>query len=64
MQIEYIQSGDYQIPNLIGNREPEGTLTKYGLMRRNFLKEHRSGIYSGLGYARRPFPRARAYPRL
>ena len=48
MQIEYIQSGDYQIPNLIGNREPEGTLTKYGLMRRNFLKEHRSGIYSGL----------------
>ena len=48
MQIEYIQSGDFQIPNLIANKEPEGTLTKYGLMRRNFLKEHRSGVYSGM----------------
>ena len=48
MQIEYIQSGDFQIPNLIANKEPEGTLTKYGLMRRSFLKEHRRGVYSGM----------------
>ena len=48
MQIEYIQSGDFQIPNLTANKEPEGMLTKYGLMRRNFLKEHRRGVYSGM----------------
>ena len=48
MQIEYIQSGDFQIPNLTANKESEGMLTKYGLMRRNFLKEHRRGVYSGM----------------
>ena len=48
MQIEYIQSGDFQIPNLIANKEPQEPLTKYGLMRRSFLKEHRRGIYSGM----------------
>ena len=48
MQIEYIQNGDYQIPNLIANSEPEEPLTKYGLMRKNFLKEHRRGIYTGM----------------
>ncbi|MBQ2141102.1 MAG: TnpV protein, partial [Acidaminococcaceae bacterium] len=36
------------IPNLIANSEPEEPLTKYGLMRRNFLKEHRRGTYSGM----------------
>ena len=48
MQIESIQNGDYQIPNLIANSEPEEPLTKYGLMRKNFLKEHRRGIYTGM----------------
>jgi hypothetical protein len=48
MELEYIKSGDYLIPNLVANEEPEGTLTKYGLMRRSFLKEHRSGIYTGM----------------
>ena len=48
MQIEYIQSGDFQIPNLTANKEPEGMLTKYGLMRKNFLKENRNGVYSGM----------------
>ncbi|WP_330392021.1 TnpV protein [Butyrivibrio fibrisolvens] len=43
-----MQSGDYLIPNLIANSEPEEPLTKYGLMRRNFLKEHRRGTYSGM----------------
>ena len=38
----------YLIPNLISNREPEGELRKFGRMRRQYLKEHRSGIYSGL----------------
>ena len=48
MKLQYIYSGDFQIPNLVANKEPEESLTKYGLMRRNFLKENRRGIYSGM----------------
>ena len=48
MELTYIQNGDYLIPNLVANSEPEEPLTKYGLMRKNFLKEHRRGTYSGM----------------
>ena len=48
MKLEYVRCGDYMIPNLKANEEPEGSLTKYGLMRRDYLKEHRGGIYAGL----------------
>ena len=48
MELEYIKSGDYLIPNLIANNEPNEPLTKYGLMRHAYLKEHKRGIYSGL----------------
>ena len=48
MNLEYVKCGDYMIPNLKANEEPENPLTKYGLMRRSFLKEHRKGVYSGL----------------
>jgi len=48
MKLEYIECGDYMIPKLKANEEPVEPLTKYGLMRRKYLKEHRSGIYAGL----------------
>jgi hypothetical protein len=48
MKLTYEKNGDYLIPNLLPNEEPEKALTKYGLMRRNFLKEHRKGIYQGM----------------
>lgn len=48
MNIEYEKCGDYLIPNLTANREPSEPLTKYGLLRRSYLKEHRRGIYSGM----------------
>ena len=48
MKLEYIQNGDYQIPNLVPDQEPEEMLTKYGQMRMNYLREYRSGIYQGL----------------
>jgi hypothetical protein len=38
MELEYIKTGDYYIPTLMANKEPEEPLTKYGLMRRHFLK--------------------------
>lgn len=48
MNITYEKCGDYLIPNLIPNPEPEGELRKFGLMRKSYLKNYRRGIYSGL----------------
>ncbi len=48
MNITYEKNGDYLIPNLISDPEPEGELRKFGLMRKRYLKEHRSGIYQAM----------------
>lgn len=48
MNITYEKCGDYLIPNLIPNPEPEGELRKFGLVRKSYLENHRRGIYSGL----------------
>ena len=36
------------IPNIIPEPEPEGELRKFGLMRKHYLKEYKSGIYQGM----------------
>lgn len=48
MNITYEKNGDYLIPNLISDPEPEEELRKFGLMRKHYLKEHRSGIYQAM----------------
>lgn len=48
MNITYEKCGDYLIPNLIPDPEPEGKLRKFGLMRKFYLENYRRGIYSGL----------------
>jgi hypothetical protein len=48
MNITYEKCGDYLIPNLIPDSEPEGELRKFELMRKSYLENHRRGIYSGL----------------
>ena len=48
MNITYEKCGDYLMPNLIPDPEPEGELRKFGLMRKSYLENHRRGIYSGL----------------
>ena len=48
MNLTYEKCGDYLIPNLIPDPEPEEKLRKFGLMRKTYLKNHRRGIYSGL----------------
>lgn len=48
MELIYEKCGDYLVPNLLPNPEPEGQLRKFGLMRKCYLKEHRRGIYSGM----------------
>ena len=48
MNLIYEKCGDYLIPNLIPDSEPEGELRKFGLMRKSYLEKHRRCIYSGL----------------
>lgn len=48
MKLTYEKCGDYLVPNLLPNPEPEGELRKFGLMRKYYLKEHKRGIYSGM----------------
>lgn len=48
MKLIYEKCGDYLIPNLIPDPEPEGELRKFGLMRKSYLENHRRGIYAGL----------------
>ena len=48
MKLTYEKRGDYLIPNLIPDPEPEGELRKFGLIRRSYLENYRRGIYSGL----------------
>ncbi|RGH07449.1 TnpV protein [Clostridium sp. AF15-31] len=43
----YRTEGDYLIPNIFANEEPEQTLTKYGMLRESFLKNNHKGIYTG-----------------
>ena len=44
----YIQHGDYLISNLALSNEEHYPIGKYGLMRMNYLKEHRPVIYNQL----------------
>ena len=48
MELTYTQNGDYQIPNLKANEEPQEPLLKYGEMRRKYLKENYGGTYSAM----------------
>ena len=45
--LSYTLPGDYYLPDL-GINEEESTYGKYGIMRKQFLKEHRSARYQYL----------------
>lgn len=46
INIRYIQSGDYLIPNLTLPADKTKTLGKYGMLRKSYLKQHQKGLYS------------------
>ena len=48
MELSYRQNGDYLIPNIEMDEQPREIIGKYGMMRKVFLKEHRSGTYNAL----------------
>ena len=46
MNLTYEKCGDYLIPNLIPDPEPDGELRKFGLMRKQYLKEYKIQCFS------------------
>jgi len=48
MNITYTQEGDYLLPNLTLDPQPEGEIGVWGWRRKRFLKEHRKGTYNAM----------------
>ena len=48
MELTYTKTGNYLIPNLVMDSQPEGEIGVWGWRRKRFLKEHRRGTYNGM----------------
>ena len=48
MNITYRQEGDYLLPNLTLDPQPEGEIGVWGWRRKMYLKERRRGTYNAL----------------
>ena len=48
MNITYRQEGDYQLPNLTLDPQPEGEIGFWGWRRKMYLKERRRGTYNAM----------------
>ena len=48
MNITYRQEGNYQLPNLVMDPQPEGEIGFWGWRRKQFLKERRKGTYNAM----------------
>ena len=44
----YTQVGEYLIPDLVMNPQPEGEIGIWGQRRKQYLKKHRKGTYSAM----------------
>ena len=55
-ELTYSRCGDYYIPNLKLSEQPDTPIGKYGRMRRQYLKEHRPGLYSSLILSEKLYP--------
>ena len=54
--MNYIQNGDYLIPDLKLSEQPTKPLGKYGRMRKAYLKEHHSILYNQLLMSEKLYP--------
>lgn len=48
MEVTYHRSGDYLFPNLVIESEAKEPIGKYGLLRKSFLKEHKTNWYKSM----------------
>ena len=54
--MNYIQNGDYLIPDLNLSEQPSKPMGKYGRMRKAYLKEHRPILYNQLLMSEKLYP--------
>lgn len=47
-EITYHRVGDYLVPNLYLPKQPSKSIGKYGMLRLNYLKEYKRGLYTEL----------------
>lgn len=48
MNIEYTKVGDYLLPNLVIDNKNYEQINKYELLRLNYIKENKKGLYTTL----------------
>ena len=48
MNISYTKNGDYLLPNLILEDKKQYNIGKYGLLRLNYIKKYKLGLYFDL----------------
>ena len=48
MELKYIKTGDYELPNLTLKGNKKGTINKYGMLRLDYLKQHKKALYTTL----------------
>ena len=48
MNIDYKKIGDYLLPNLVIENQNYGEINKYGLLRLEYIKERKKGLYQTL----------------
>ena len=48
MELTYTQVGDFQIPNLVLDSQPSGSIGMYGRMRKRYLEEKKDGTLTAL----------------
>ena len=60
MEITYTQVRDYFLPNLVLSDPPDAPpLGKYGMMHKEYLREHKPMLYSSLLLSERLYPLCR-----
>ena len=48
MELKYTRIGDYELPNLTLNDNKKWTINKYGMLRLDYLKQHKKALYTTL----------------
>ncbi len=48
MNVTYTTVGNYQIPNLVMDAHPDGSIGKYGRMRKRYLEQKHDGTFTVL----------------
>ena len=48
MELKYTRIGDYKLPKLTLNNNEKGTINNYGMLRLDYLKQHKKVLYTTL----------------